>query len=310
MTALARAPKVGSLLTAMLTPFAPSGEVDLDAAQGLAQFLIEQGNDGLVVTGTTGESPALSDEEKLLLYARTKRAVGERAAIVAGTGGNNTRHSVELTKQAEAVGVDAILAVVPYYNKPTQDGMLLHFGAIAEATALPVIIYNIPGRTGANMLPTTLLELAARHPNIAGVKESSGDLAQFSAILRDRPEGFRFWSGDDHLFLPALALGGDGLISVAAHLCAREYRALHAAYMRGDVAEAARLHSLVSELVATLFAVTNPIPVKWAMNELGFALGPCRSPLGAMPRELAARLRPQLDVYRERARPVAGVSRG
>jgi 4-hydroxy-tetrahydrodipicolinate synthase len=305
MTSPRRAPKIGGLLTAMLTPFDHSGAVDLDAAQRLAEFLIDEGNEGLVVSGTTGESPALTDSEKLALFERLQRSVGGRAAIVAGTGGNNTQHSVELTKRAEAAGVDGILAVVPYYNKPTQDGMLLHFGAIAEATSLPVIVYNIPSRTGANMLPATLLELARRHYNIAGVKESSGDLAQFAAILRDRPPGFGFWSGDDHLFLPALALGGDGLISVAAHLCAREYRALQAAYRAGEVTEAARLHLQLSELVATLFATTSPIPVKWAMNELGFALGPCRSPLGAMPRELATRLRPQLEGYRERAQSVS-----
>ncbi len=305
MTGPARAPKLGALLTAMLTPFDANGEVDLDAAERLAHYLIDEGNEGLVVSGTTGESPALSDGEKLALFERLKRSVGERAAIVAGTGGNNTRHSVELTKRAEAAGADAILAVVPYYNKPTQDGMLLHFGAIAQATTLPVIVYNIPSRTGANMLPATLLELARRHATIAGVKESSGDLSQFTAILRDRPEGFGFWSGDDYLFLPALALGADGLISVAAHLCAREYRSLHAAYARGDVVEAARLHREVAELVATLFATTSPIPVKWAMNELGFGLGACRSPLGAMPPELADRLRPQLDRFRDRARGVS-----
>jgi 4-hydroxy-tetrahydrodipicolinate synthase len=301
VTGPARAPKLGSLLTAMLTPFARSGDVDLGAAEHLANYLIAQGNDGLVVSGTTGESPALSDTEKLALFERVVRSAGGRAAIVAGTGGNNTRHSVDLTKRAEAAGVDAILAVVPYYNKPTQDGMLLHFGAIAEATSLPVIVYNIPGRTGANMLPATLLELARRHHTIAGVKESSGDLAQFAAILRERPAGFGFWSGDDYLYLPALALGADGLVSVAAHLCAREFRELQAAYRRGNVSEAARSHLALSELIASLFATSSPIPIKWAMNELGFSLGPCRSPLGAMPPDLAARLRPLLEPYRDRS---------
>ena len=309
MTLPGRAPRIGSLLTAMVTPFGPRGEVDLDAAESLARYLVAEGNDGLVVCGTTGEAPALTDDEKLQLFARCKRAVGESAAIVAGTGGNNTRHSVELTKRAEALGVDAILAVVPYYNKPTQDGMLLHFGALAEATTLPVIVYNIPARTGANMLPATLLELAARHGNIAGVKESSGDIAQFAAILRARPDGFRFWSGDDYLFLPALALGAEGLISVAAHHCARELPALQGAYERGAVAAAARGSLQLSELVATLFATPNPIPIKWAMNELGFPAGPCRSPLGAMPPELAARLRPQLEPFRERARSGASLLR-
>ena len=297
----ARAP-FGPLLTAMITPFDASGRVDLGEAKRIARFLVDEGNTGLVISGTTGESPALDDDEKLALFAACKEAVGNRAVIVAGTGGNNTRHSVELTERAAEGGADAILAVVPYYNKPTQDGMLLHFGAIANASSLPVIVYNIPGRTGANMMPATLLELAHRHPTIAGVKESSGDLAQFSAILRDRPAGFAFWVGDDHLFLPSLALGGDGLISVAAHLCAREYRAMHAAFIAGDVALAASIHLALSPLVDALFATTNPIPVKWAMHELGFAAGACRSPLGAMPEDLAARMHPMLDAYRERAR--------
>ena len=299
---MSRAPRVGALLTAMLTPFDAKGAVDLREAARLARWLIEQGNHGLVVSGTTGESPALEDREKLALFRATKEAIGSSGSIVAGTGGNNTAHSVELTKAAEDAGADAILAVVPYYNKPTQDGMLKHFGAIAEATSLPVIVYNIPSRTGANMLPATLLELARRYGNIAGVKESSGDPAQFSTILRDRPEGFGFWSGDDGMFLPALALGADGLISVAAHLCAREFRELQAAYESGDVTRAARIHLDLSELFATLFATTSPIPVKWAMNQLGFACGPCRSPLGDMPDALATKLGALLAPYRERAR--------
>jgi len=299
MTAPARAPKLGQLMTAMLTPFDANEQVDLREAARLARFLIAEGNDGLVVAGTTGESPALSDEETIALFEATKAAAGE-AAVVAGTGGNNTKHTVALTKRAEAVGVDAILAVVPYYNKPTQDGMLRHFGAIAEATSLPVIVYNIPHRTGANMLPATLLELAHRHGNIAGVKESSGDSAQFTAILRDRPEGFGFWSGDDHLFLPALAVGADGLISVAAHVCARELRELLTAFRSGDVVRAARIHQSLARLFAALFATTSPIPVKWALNELGFALGRCRSPLGTMPDDLADQLRPLLEPYRAR----------
>jgi len=307
MTTISRAPNVGALLTAMLTPFDASGDVDHKVAARLARFLVDEGNDGLIVSGTTGESPALSDEEKLALFATVKDAVGDRASVIAGTGGNNTRHSIELTERAEALGVDGILAVVPYYNKPTQDGMLLHFGAIADATKLPVIVYNIPARTGANMLPATLLELARRHENIAGVKESSGDCAQFSEILRSRPPGFGFWVGDDHMFLPALALGADGLISVAAHLCAREYRSLLQAFRSGNTAAAADTHLALAPLVAALFATTSPIPVKWALGELGFELGPCRSPLGAMPTDLAARVRPLLAPFRERvdARAIA-----
>jgi 4-hydroxy-tetrahydrodipicolinate synthase len=302
MTSFSRAPKLGPLLTAMLTPFDSSGALEVPEARRLARFLIDEGNDGLVVAGSTGEGMALSDREKLALVETVKNEVGDRAAVIANTGGGNTQHSIDLTREAEKLGADAALVVVPYYSKPTQDGMLRHFGAVAEATALPILIYNIPSRTGANMLPPTLLELARRHHNIAGVKESSGDCAQFSAILRDRPPGFGFWCGDDYLYLPSLALGGDGLISVAAHLCARELRELRDAFRAGDVGRAAELHLALTPLFGVLFATTSPIPVKWALNEIGFALGACRSPLGAMPDDVGRRLSVLLEPYRERAR--------
>jgi 4-hydroxy-tetrahydrodipicolinate synthase len=296
---------LGRILTAMVTPFDGNGALDVREAARIASWLISQGNDGVVVAGTTGESPALSDDEKVELFKAVKDELGSRATVIAGTGGNNTAASVALTQRAEAAGADAILAVVPYYNKPPQDGMLRHFGAIAESTSLPIVVYNIPGRTSANMLPATLLELARRYPNVVGVKESSGDFNQFSAILRDRPAGFAFWSGDDHLFLPALALGGDGIVSVAAHLCARELRAMAEAYRAGDVARAAAIHLSLTPLFGALFATTSPIPIKWAMRELGFAAGECRSPMGAMPEQVATTLRPLLAPYRERAVAVA-----
>jgi 4-hydroxy-tetrahydrodipicolinate synthase len=191
-----------------------------------------------------------------------------------------------------------VLAVVPYYNKPPQDGMLRHFGAIAEGTNLPIIVYNIPSRTGVNMLPATLRELARRHGNIAGVKESSGDCAQFSAILRERDPAFGFWVGDDHMFLPTLALGGDGCISVAAHVCAPQLREMMKAYRAGEVARASQLHLEMSPLFAALFATTSPIPVKWAMNEFGFKAGECRPPMGVMPEALKETLRPLLAPHR------------
>jgi 4-hydroxy-tetrahydrodipicolinate synthase len=269
----------------MVTPFTRDGDVDTAEAARLAEWLVHAGNDGVVVSGTTGESPTLTSQEKLTLFAAVKAKLGSRGTVVAGTCGNDTRSSVALTREAEKLGVDGILAVVPYYNKPPQDGMLLHFGAIAEATSLPVIVYNIPSRTGANLLPATLRELARRHPNIAGVKESSGDFSAFSTILRERAPGFRFWSGDDHLFLPTLALGGDGLISVAGHLCARALRTLLEAHDRGDVARAAEIHRDLTPLFAALFATTSPIPVKWAVNRLGFSAGPTRLPLGPLPPE-------------------------
>ena len=291
--------QLGRLLTAMITPFDRDGEVNVTEAVRIAQFLCERGNDGVVVSGTTGESPALETEEKLELFREIKRGLGGRGTVVAGTGGNNTRHSVELTKQAEQCGVDGILAVVPYYNKPTQDGMLLHFGAIADATSLPVIVYNIPGRTSANMLPATFTELCRRHENVVGIKESTGDVNQFTTTLRERErEDVTFWSGDDYMFLPSLSVGGYGLISVAAHVVGREIRAMAEAFDGGDVETAARIHRDLHPLFAALFATTNPIPVKWAMGTYGFDVGPCRSPLGEMPKALAATLEPLIAPYR------------
>jgi 4-hydroxy-tetrahydrodipicolinate synthase len=304
MSAFARAPKLGPLMTAMLTPFDASDNVDFKEARRLARFLVDEGNDGLIVCGTTGEAPAMTELEQLTLFEEIKREVGHRAAVVAGTGSNSTSDTITFTKQAEAVGVDAALVVVPYYNKPTQGGMLAHFGAVADATALPIVVYNIPARTGVNMLPATLLELARRHKNIVGVKESTGDCAQFTAILRDRPSDFAFWSGDDHMLLPALALGGDGIVSVAAHLCARELRELIDTFARGDAPRAGQIHRDLSPLVAALFATSSPIPVKWAMNELGFALGPCRPPIGEMTTDVAELLGPLLEPYRARCASV------
>jgi 4-hydroxy-tetrahydrodipicolinate synthase len=290
---------LGRLLTAMITPFDANGAVDVDEAARIARFLVDRGNDGVVVSGTTGESPALETDEKLALFGAIKAGLGSRATVIAGTTGNNTRHSVELTKEATRVGVDAILAVVPYYNKPPQDGLLLHFGAIAEATTLPVVLYNIPGRTNVNMLPATVHELARRHPNIVAIKESSGNAEQFTALVRDRVrEDFTVLSGDDYFYLPALALGASGVISVAGHLCSRELRALGDAFDAGDVETAGRLHRDLQPLFTALFAHASPIPVKWAMNEYGFRAGACRPPLGPMPDDLKTVLRGLIAPYR------------
>jgi 4-hydroxy-tetrahydrodipicolinate synthase len=288
---------LGTIVTAMVTPFDGAGELDRNEAQRLARWLVERGNDGLVLAGSTGEGQTLEPRERVELWQAVKEAVGGRAAVIANAGTNSTRESVGAVQAAESAGADAILAVVPYYNKPTQSGMLAHFGAIAQSTHLPIIVYNIPGRTGANMLPETLLELARRHSNLAGVKESSGDLKQIGMILRDRPAGFLVWSGDDHLFLPILALGADGVVGVASHLCSPEYRRMFDAFRAGRVDEASRIHASLLPLIDALFATTSPIPVKWAMRQLGFAVGECRLPLDAMPAGVADRLRPLLAPY-------------
>jgi 4-hydroxy-tetrahydrodipicolinate synthase len=290
---------LGRLLTAMITPFDASGAVDVPEAARIAQFLVDRGNDGVIVSGTTGEAPALEADEKLALFAAIKKQLGASATVVAGTTGNNTHHAIELTKQATQTGVDAILAVVPYYSKPPQDGMLAHFGAIADATHLPIIIYNIPGRTGVNMLPETIHELARRHANVVGVKESSGNVEQFTALVRDRVrEDFNVWSGDDYFYLPALTLGAYGCISVAAHVASRELRAMADAYDDGDMETAGRIHRDSQALFTQIFAHASPIPIKWAMNEFGFKAGACRPPMGPMPEALKDILRPLIAPYR------------
>jgi 4-hydroxy-tetrahydrodipicolinate synthase len=285
---------LGTIVTAMITPFDRAGRLDSAEAQRLACWLVDRDTDGLVLAGSTGEGQTLDRSERVALWSAVKEAVGDRAAVIANAGTNNTRESVAAVEEATDAGADAILAVVPYYNKPTQSGMLKHFGAIAQATPVPVIIYNIPGRTGANMLAETLLELAATNRNVAGVKESSGDLKQVGMILRGRSPEFRVWAGDDHLFLPCLAMGADGVVGVASHLCSREYRGMFDAYRAGRVDEAAAIHRSLLPLIDLLFATSSPIPVKWAMNQVGFNAGECRLPLDGMPEALAAKLRPLL----------------
>jgi 4-hydroxy-tetrahydrodipicolinate synthase len=290
--------RLGTIVTAMITPFDKRGLLDIAESQRLANWLVDRGNDGLVLAGSTGEGQTLDRSERLALWAAVKGAVGDRATIIANAGTNNTRESVSSAEDAASAGADALLAVVPYYNKPTQSGMIKHFAAIAEATPeLPVVIYNIPGRTGANMLPETLLELNKSHPNVVGVKESSGDLKQIATVVRNRPENFIVFAGDDHLFLPCLAIGADGVVGVASHLCSQEYRRMYDAYRDGNVGEAAEIHASLLPLIDALFATTSPIPVKWAMKQLGFRTGECRLPLDGMPQSVANRLRPLLEPF-------------
>lgn len=283
---------LGNILTAIVTPFDARGELDTTEVARLANWLVDRQTDGFVVAGSTGEGQTLDRAERIALWRAVKEACGTRASVIANAGTNATRESIAQVRDAEQAGADAILAVVPYYNKPTQSGMRAHFAAIADATLLPVVLYNVPSRTGANLLPETLLDLARAHRNIVGVKESSGDLKQIATILRERPAGFRLWCGDDHLFLPVLALGGDGVVGVASHLCSPQFRALMDAHRAGRVSEAARIHADLMPLFEALFATTSPIPIKWAMNEVGFRTGACRLPLDAMPDALAARLGP------------------
>lgn len=268
----------GRLLTAMLTPFHPDGTINDDAARKMALHLVETGSDGIVVTGTTGESPTLSTEEKLHLYRLVKETVGDRAAVIAGTGNYNTAESIELTREAEAIGVDGAMLVVPYYNNPPQEGLYQHFRAIAEKTALPIILYNIPARSPRNMEASTTIRLA-EIPNIVAIKEASGKLEQITEIIAKAPAGFRIYSGDDSATLPLMGLGGYGIISVAAHIVGREIKQMVEAFAAGRVQEAAELNARLLPLFQACFCTSNPIPIKAAVTLLGIPAGGVRLPL-------------------------------
>ncbi len=269
----------GRMLTAMVTPFDENLEVNYAMAEKLAMHLLEQGNDGIVVNGTTGESPTLTDEEKIGMFRTVKNAVGDKAVVIAGTGTNNTRHSIELTKKAEECGVDGIMLVVPYYNKPSQEGMYQHFKAIANATKLPIILYNIPGRSGSNLLPETVARLAHDVANIVAIKEASGNLDQIARLKTLCPENFAIYSGDDSLTLPILAIGGAGIISVVAHIVGQDLKAMVDAYFAGDIAHDQEINAKLYDIFKTMFITSNPVPVKYALNELGLNVGGVRLPL-------------------------------
>jgi len=272
---------LGRLLTAMVTPFdASNGSVDLAQAKRLATALLDSGTEGLVVCGTTGESPTLSNQEKLaLLEAVVEVAHARGAPVIAGTTTYNTAESVELSREAAHVGVDGILGTVPYYNNPPQEGLFQHFRAIARAVDLPVILYNIPARSPRNMDSSTTLRLAREVPNIVGIKEASANFKQIGEIIRDAPSGFRVWSGNDGDILTILALGGYGVVSVAAHLVGKQIAELMRAYVAGEPARAAEIHHRLMPLVDALFVTSSPIPLKYALNTIGMQVGPTRLPL-------------------------------
>ena len=270
--------KLGRLLTAMVTPFSEKGEVDYEQAKRLALALLNSGSDGVLVVGTTGESPTLIRQEELRLFSEVKSAVGERGAIIAGTGSNSTAEAVEATKEAEQIGVDACLLVVPYYNKPTQEGLYQHFKTIAQSTNLPCILYNVPSRTVANLSAETVIKLS-QIDNIIGVKEASGNMDQISYIISNTREDFLVWSGNDGDTLPILALGGYGVISVASHLVGNQIREMIDSYTSGKIDKAAEIHRHLLPLVNALFIISNPIPLKYALNYIGFNVGKPRLPL-------------------------------
>lgn len=268
----------GQLLTAMVTPFDQNGEIDFNATRNLVDYLIENGTDGIVVAGTTGESPTLTSEEKVALFQFVVDVVNGRVPVIAGTGSNNTRASISLTKQAEEAGVDGIMLVAPYYNKPSQEGMYQHFKAIAESVSLPIMIYNIPGRCVVNISVETIVRLS-QLPNIVAVKEASGNLDAMAEIISQTPSDFSLYSGDDGLALPVLAIGGTGVVSVASHVIGNEMKEMIHQFKNGQVQEAASAHRRLLPIMKALFTAPNPAPVKAALNINGVNVGGLRLPL-------------------------------
>ncbi len=288
-------PSIGRVATAMVTPFDERGDLDLDAAVELANWLVENGSDGLVLAGTTGESPTLTESEELVLFRTVREAVS--VPVVAGAGSNSTASAVEQTRRASETGVDAILSVAPYYNRPSQAGLEAHFRAVAAATELPVILYDIPGRTGRKIATETILRLAREVPNIVGLKDAAGDPGETARVIAAAPSGFEVYSGDDPLTLPLLALGAVGVISVASHWVGRQMGEMIEAFEKGDLATARRINAglIASYDYETGDDAPNPIPTKTLLRVLGLKVGDCRPPMGPAPEGLADRARRVLE---------------
>ena len=288
----------GRISTAMVTPFDENGSIDFIQTTNLVNFLIQNGSDSLVVGGTTGESPTLSTEEKIALFEHVVKIADGRVPVIAGTGSNNTLGSIELSKQAVDVGVDALMLVAPYYSKPSQEGLYQHFAAIADEVAVPIMIYNIPGRSAVNITAQTIVRLA-QIDNIIAVKEASGDMDQMTEILAATPENFLVYSGDDALTLPLLAIGGYGVVSVASHIAGNEMQAMVKAYFESDFKKSANLHQQLLPLIRALFTQPNPAPVKVALDDLGVQCGGLRLPLLPLVEEEKSALRKTVNQFQQ-----------
>jgi 4-hydroxy-tetrahydrodipicolinate synthase len=282
----------GRLLTAMCTSFTPEGEIDWEAQGDLIEHLIQTGTDTIVVSGTTAESPTLTKDEKLALFSYTVKKVANRIKIIAGVGSNNTAETVQFTRLAAETGVDGVMGVVPYYNKPSQEGIYQHFVAIANATSLPVMLYNVPGRTGANMNAETMIRLAELD-NVIAIKEASGDLSQITKVIANVPDDVVVYSGDDSLTLPVLAAGGDGIVSVASHLVGLEMKEMINAYLSGNVKRAAKLHQQYQPVFEGIFSAPSPSPLKYALAKKGLINSKVRLPLV----EMTADEKQKVDVW-------------
>ncbi|AMQ05071.1 4-hydroxy-tetrahydrodipicolinate synthase [Sporosarcina psychrophila] len=286
----------GQVLTAMVTPFDENGEIDFQATKNLINYLIANGTDGLVVSGTTGESPTLTEEEKVKLFKFTVDVVNGRVPVIAGTGSNNTKGSIELTILAEDVGVDGIMLVAPYYNNPSQEGLYQHFKTISEVTSLPIILYNVPGRSVVNISAETVIRLS-KIPNIVSIKEASGDLDAMVEIITHTPEDFSLYSGDDGLTIPVLSIGGTGVISVASHVIGNEMQTMIEHFKSGNIQEAAKDHRRLLPIMKALFAAPNPSPVKAALNLKGIPVGGVRLPMIPLSDEQLSSLQRALDIH-------------
>ncbi|WP_453996848.1 4-hydroxy-tetrahydrodipicolinate synthase [Bacillus nitroreducens] len=269
---------LGRISTAMVTPFDSKGNIDFGKTTQLINYLLNNGTESLVVAGTTGESPTLSSEEKVALFRHVVKVVDGRVPVIAGTGNNNTYASIELTKKAQEAGVDAIMLVAPYYNKPNQEGLYHHFKTIAESTNLPIMLYNIPGRSVINMSVDTVIKLS-KIPNIVAIKEASGSLEAMTEIIANTAEDFVLYSGDDGITLPALSIGAKGVVSVSSHVIGNEMQQMVKAFFEGNVTEATRQHQKLLPIMRGLFAAPNPVPVKTALQIKGLDVGSVRLPL-------------------------------
>ncbi|NLO88872.1 MAG: 4-hydroxy-tetrahydrodipicolinate synthase [Clostridia bacterium] len=287
---------LGRVLTAMVTPFDENFSVDYKKAAQLAQMLENNGSEGIVVSGTTGESPTLSFEEKIKLYETVREAVSEKTYVIAGTGSNSTENTIKLTKEAEAVGVNGIMAVVPYYNKPSQEGLYQHFKAVAASTKLPVMLYNVPSRTSLNMKPETVYRLS-QIDNIVALKEANNDVEQVTEIKRICPSDFKIYSGNDSFTLPILSLGGYGIVSVASHIAGNEIKEMITQFIRGNFENALEIHIKLFPLFKVLFIASNPVPVKAALKLKGFDVGGVRLPLVNLTEQELEVLKKTLESY-------------
>lgn len=272
----------GEVITAMVTPFNEKREIDYNKAEDLAKYLIEHGTDSILVAGTTGEGPTLSHEEEFELLSTVKRAVANKAKVIMNAGSNSTQTAVMAAKLAQKEEVDAILSVVPYYNKPSQEGMIEHFSAVAESVNIPIIIYNIPGRTGVNMKPETVAALAEKYSNIVAIKQSSADMDAISEMIIQCPEDFTVYSGDDSLMLPMMALGARGVVSVASHLFGMEMKSMIRNYKSGEFLAALNMHKKLYPAFKALFTCPNPVPIKSALAQKGIIEEYVRRPLVEM----------------------------